>query len=336
MGGWTAALVCLLVLLGLEVVSRTVVADRAAGPTANQIAALDVALRERKDPPSVLFLGGSHTQAGVAATRIEELLAWPRGSILNASLSNASPRDVLNLYRRDRDLFRKAKTAYVAVDVTYFNRNALNRTSTPSPAWRRRATLADRLSFPGPLETRVDVVVGWFWDLWDQRTTWRQELIGLALRLRGTPRGARGSRLFDALGRPAMGRPRAPLTDDALAREIDDAVERRMYNYDFDAESFESLDELVRLLRADGLRVVLIEMPVPTRFRSLLAERHAEAVVRWTDEMRRRYPDLELVRFPADGYETTDFRDADHLSEKGAVRLADALAASLRVRAAAR
>jgi hypothetical protein len=334
MGGWTAALVCLLVLLGLEVVSRTIVADRAAGPSANQIAALDVALAQRKDPPSVLFLGGSHTQAGVAATRIEELLGWPRGSILNASLSNASPRDVLALYRRHRDLFRQAKTAYVAVDVTYFNRNALNRTSTPAPAWRRRATLADRLTFPGSLETRVDVVAGWFWNLWDQRTTWRQELIGLALRLRGTPRGARGSRLFDALGRPAMGKPRAPLTDQQLASEIDEAVDRRMYSYDFDAESFASLDELVRLLRADGVHVVLIEMPVPTRFRSLLAERHAAAVARWTDEMGRHYPDLELVRFPADGYETADFRDADHLSEKGAVRLADALAASLRVRAA--
>jgi hypothetical protein len=336
MGGWTAAAVCLLVLLGVEAVSRTVIAERAAGPTANQIAALDVALGQRKEPPSVLFLGGSHTQAGVAATRIEELLGWPRGAVLNASLSNAGPRDVLALYRRHRDLFRKAKTAYVAVDVTYFNRNALNRTSTPSPAWRRRATLADRLSFPGSFETRVDVVAGWFWNLWDQRTTWRQELIGLALRLRGTPRGARGTRLFDALGRPAMGRPRAPLTDDALTREIDDAVDRRMYNYDFDVESFESLDELVRLLDEDGVRVVLIEMPVPAHFRALLAEHYANAAARWTDEMRRRYPDLELVRFPADGYETADFRDADHLSEHGALRLADALAASLRVRAADR
>ena len=133
-----------------------------------------------------------------------------------------------------------------------------------------------------------------------------------------------------------MGRPRAPLTDDALTREIDDAVDRRMYNYDFDAESLESLDELVRLLRADGVQVVLIEMPVPTHFRSLLAERHADAVARWTDEIRRRYPDLEMVRFPAEGYTTADFRDADHLSEKGALRLADALAPSLRVRAAAR
>jgi len=335
-GGCTAAVVCLLFLLGLEIVSRTVVANRAAGPTVNQIAALDVALRQRKDPPSVLFLGGSHTQAGVAATRVEELLGWPRGSILNASLSNASPRDVLALYRRHRDLFRKAKTAWVAVDVTYFNRNALNRTSTPSPAWRRRATLADRLNFPGSFETRIDVVVGWFWNLWDQRTTWREELIGLALRLRGTPRGARGTRLFDALGRPAMGRPRAPLTEDALAREIDDAVDRRMYNYDFDDESFESLDDLVHLLREDGMQVVLIEMPAPTRFRSLLAEHHADAVARWMDEMRRRYPDLEPVRFAADGYAAGDFRDADHLSENGARRLADALAASLRERGASR
>lgn len=331
---WTAGAVCLLCLLALEVVSRGVIADRAAGPTANQIAALDTALRQRTDPPKVLFLGGSHTQAGIAATRIEELLGWPHGAILNASLSNARARDVLRLYRTHRPLFRRAKVAYVSVDVTNFNRNALARTSMPSPAWRRRASLGDRLRFPGSFETRADVVAGWFSNLWDQRTTWRQELIGLALRLRGTPRGARGSRLFDALGRPAMGRPRATLTTEALTREIDEAVDRRMYNYDFDDESFASLDELLRLLREDGIEVILIDMPIPARFSTLLDERYARAQTAWAAEMKRRYGALELLRFSGDGYATEDFRDADHLSERGAVRFADTLAATLRARAA--
>ena len=329
---WTAGAVCLLCLLGLEVISRAVVADRAAGPTANQIAALDTALRQRTDPPKVLFLGGSHTQAGIAATRIAELLGWPRGAVLNASLSNARPRDVLRLYRSHRPLFRQAKEAYVSVDVTNFNRNALPRTSMPSPAWRRRASLADRLRFPGAFETRVDVIAGWFSNLWDQRTTWRQELIGLALRLRGTPRGARGSRLFDALGRPAMGSPRAMLTTEALTREVDEAVDRRMYNYDFDGESFESLDELLRLLREDGIEVVLIDMPIPAHFSALLDERYAQAQAAWAAEMQRRYGDLELLHFSADGYATEDFRDADHLSERGAIKFADTLAATLRAR----
>jgi len=329
---WTAGAVCLLCLLGLDVVSRTVVADRAAGPTANQIAALDTAIRQRTDPPVVLFLGSSHTQAGIAASRIEELLGWPHGAVLNASLSNARPRDVLRLYRTHRVLFRKAKAAYVSVDVTTFNRNALARTSMPSPAWRRSASLADRVGFPGSLETRVDVVAGWFWNLWDQRTTWRQELIGLGLRLRGTPRGARGSRLFDALGRPAMGRPRATLTTEALTREIDETVDRRMYNYDFDVESFESLDELLKLLREDGIAVTLIDMPIPARFRALLDEHYARDRAAWAAEMKRRYGAVELLQFSGDGYATEDFRDADHLSERGAVKFADTLAATLRAR----
>jgi hypothetical protein len=329
---WTAAAVCVGCLLVLEIVSRTVISERAAGPSADQIAALDTALRRKKEKPSVVFLGGSHTQAGVAATRIEELLGWPRGSILNAALSNARPRDVLQLYRTNRKLFDDAKTAYVAVDVTYFNQNALNRTSTPSPVWRRQASLGDRLRFPGSFETKVDLVAGWFWNLWDQRTTWREELMGLALELRGTPRGKRGSRLYDGLGRPAMGRPRAPLTTEALNREIDDAVERRMFAYEVDDEGFESLDELVRLLRDDGIEVVFIEMPMPTRYRERLGERNAETIRLWSSEMRRRYGELETIRFTGDGYVTEDFRDADHLSEQGALRLAESLATELRER----
>ena len=150
MGGWTAALVCLLFLLGLEMVSRTVVADRAAGPTANQIAALDVALRQRKDPPTVLFLGGSHTQAGVAATRIEELLggraARPQRLPLEQGRATSGPSTAGTATLPHRERLRRG-------DVTYFNPNALNRFRTASPTWRRRATLADRLN-PGPLRAR--------------------------------------------------------------------------------------------------------------------------------------------------------------------------------------
>jgi hypothetical protein len=48
--------------------------------------------------------------------------------------------------------------------------------------------------------------------------------------------------------------------------------------------------------------------------------------------MKRRYGAVELLQFSGDGYATEDFRDADHLSERGAVRFADTLAAMLRAR----
>ena len=89
---------CVLFLLGLEVVSRSWIVDRVAGTTAGEVAALDTALDLVAEPPAVIFLGSSHTKTGVASRRIEELLGWPRGSVLNAGLQNARPRDVLRLY----------------------------------------------------------------------------------------------------------------------------------------------------------------------------------------------------------------------------------------------
>jgi hypothetical protein len=327
-----AAITCVLCLLGLEVVSRTWMVGRVSSATAGEVAALDTALDLLPAPPTVIFLGASHTLSGVASRRIEELLGWPRGSVLNAGIPNGRPRDFLGIYRRHRAVLGKARAAFIAVDVTYFNRNGINLAGKPTPAWRRRATLADRLDFPASPETRVDLVAGWVSNVWDQRTTWREELIDLALRLRGTPRGARGRHLFDELGRPDLARLRAPLTPEALEREVDAAVDRRMLNWALDDESFASLDELLRLLREDGVEPVFMGVPLPLRYAPLQRERYPEAVRRWSEEMQRRYGRIETIRFATDGYGPEDFRDSDHLSERGALRFADVLAATLRER----
>ncbi len=325
-----ATIACVLCLLGLEVVSRTSIVDQVSSATAGELAALDTALDRLAGPPTVLFLGASHTLSGVASRRIEELLGWPRGAVLNAGLPNGRPRDFLGIYRRHRAVLGKARTAFIAVDVTYFNRNGINLASKPTPAWRRRATLADRIAFPASPETRIDLLAGWVSNVWDQRTTWREELIGLALRLRGTPRGARGRDLFDALGRPDLARLRAPLSLDALEREVDAAIDRRMLNYTIDAEAFESLDELLRLLREDGVEPVFMGVPLPLRYAPMQRARYPEAARSWSEEMQRRYGEVETLRFATDGYGVEDFRDSDHLSERGALRFAEVLAATLR------
>jgi len=329
---WMAAITCVLCLLALEVVSRTWIVERVSSATAGEVAALDTALDNVTVPPTVIFLGASHTLSGVASRRIEELLGWPRGSVLNAGIPNGRPRDFLGIYRRHRAVLGKARAAFVAVDVTYFNRNGINLAGKPTPAWRRRATLADRLAFPASPEMRIDLLAGWVSNVWDQRTTWREELIGLALRLRGTPRGARGRQLFDELGRPDLARLRAPLTREALEREVDEAVDRRMLNWAVDDESFASLDELLRLFREDGVEPVFMGVPLPLRYAPLQRERYPEAVGGWSEEMRRRYADVETIRFATDGYGPEDFRDSDHLSERGALRFAEVLASTLRKR----
>ena len=331
-GPWIAAISCVLCLIGLEVVSRTSIVEQVSSATAGEVAALDTALDHVTVPPTVIFLGASHTLSGVASRRIEELLGWPNGSVLNAGIPNGRPRDFLGIYGRHRALLGKARAAFIAVDVTYFNRNGINLAGKPTPAWRRRATLGDRLAFPATPDTRIDLLAGWVSNVWDQRTTWREELIGLTLRLRGTPRGARGRHLFDALGRPDLARLRAPLTPEALEREVDATIDRRMLNWAIDDEAFATLDELLRLLREDGVEPVFMGVPLPLRYAPMQRERYPDAIQSWSDEMQRRYGAVETVRFATDGYGPEDFRDSDHLSERGALRFADVLAATLRRR----
>src|SRR6185369_2822597 len=147
-----------------------------------------------------------------------------------------------------------------------------------------------------------------------------------------TPRGARGRTLFDALGRPNEERSPPVLTPEALGFEIETAIDRRMFNYAIDDEAFESLDELLRLLRDDGVEPLFMAAPLPSTYMPTLTERYPAALSAWSAEMERRYPGIEVLHFSVDGYGAEDFRDADHLSERGAIRLADALAAAVRRR----
>ena len=322
-------LYCLLFLLILELISRTLVADLAYGPTDTQMQALSTALAAWKTPPRVVFLGPSHVQGGVASVPIEQQLGWPAGTIINAGLSSARPRDTLRVYRTHRSLFHSAKLVYVAVDLASFNRNVVSAKWMPMPVWRRNATLPDRLRFPAPVATKADLIVGWAFTTWDQRTTWRSELVGWVLKGLGRPRGARGVHLYDALGRPAMPRTHYTMTAEWLAKDVEEVAYRRLYNFRLDDEGFASLSTLVHLIREDGGEPVFITMPIPKVFTALIDSEHGSVNEEWSREVRRRYPDIEWVTFDTTDFTTDDFRDADHLSTKGAVRLAGPLAATI-------
>jgi hypothetical protein len=331
-GPRSPVLYCLLYLLILEVISRTVVANLAYGPTDAQIQALNTALAAWKTAPRVVFLGPSYIQAGVATVPIEQQLGWPAGTIINAGLSSARPRDALQVYRTHRSLFRSAKQVYVAIDLTSFNLNTVSSRWMPMPVWRRQATIADRLRFPGSLATKTDLLVGWAFTTWDQRTTWRSELVGLVLKGLGRPRGARGRHLYDALGRPAMGRRHYTMTAEWLASDVEQVAYRHLYNYRFDSEGFASVDTLVHLIREDGAEPIFITMPLPQPFTELIRSDHASIHEELSREVRRRHPDIGWVTLDTSDFAPDDFQDGDHLSTKGALRLAGPLAAAIAAR----
>lgn len=339
--GMSTAAWCLGFLLLLELVTRLVILPRATGPTPNETRDLGAALQqiERRageggTPIQAAFLGASHTQAGVATRDVERTLGLPAGSLVNAGLSNARPRDMLRVYEANRDLFRQAKVVYVATGVSYLNRNGLNRRRTPAPAWRRRSTWEDRLAFPADLSTRIDLVVGWFWKTWDQRTTWKSELRRwlLALVSRGGRRA--DAKFYDDLGRPGMGPEKVKMTPELLADEIRDTVERHLFLYEIDDEGIRSLSRLFEEIREDGAVPVLIELPLPAGYQDTVRDSYPVVLARHSRAMRDHFGEvasLSLADQPI-GLGLDDFRDADHLSIAGAKKIAPWIARDLAAR----
>ena len=138
--------------------------------------------------------------------------------------------------------------------------------------------------------------------------------------------------MFEADGRAAVVRDPAAITAEWLAATARTAASRHLQVYELDREALDALGELVRDVRADGARVVFVEYPVSVVYLETVAREHAVADRVWREELDARFPDVPRLRFEAAaaGLGVEDFRDADHLSRRGARAFASYLAERVR------
>ena len=278
--------------------------------------ALEKKLRANTIAPVVLLLGDSRTQCGILPRVLEQELGEPSGSVWNAALSSGDTFDAYLIHDRNRDRFKAARVVVFCVDAYQFN-DGLH--FIGSRRLQHFGSLADRQR----LDRSTSSILGYFFHTLQER------------------------KLFLALGRRLLVRLHRSLASevapDSLAEEEPapplwqtDVRERiRTFYKDFQLSSGgrHYLEVLLSRCRADGQQVILIEMPFRDAY---MAELKAS---RLTEYNAYRSCVLEVdpqtVFFEEGsryGLQAGDFRDWDHLDEKGARKFSVLFAAFLRAR----
>ncbi len=320
-----------LVLLGFEGLSRTVIADLSYRGGPLPLYELAQALARWPVRPTAVFLGASHTQCAVVPAALETELGLARGAVVSSGRNNGGIRESAFVYSNARVRLRGSRCVVIDVGDRDFNVNlAVSEMNGPDP-WRRRASVADRLAAPGDVETKWDWTLGWAWKTWDLRATWR-DVVGIVWTEAAQRLGLAGApALFEEDGRAYVPEERAEMTAQRLAADAEKACARHFQRYELDEEALAELARLVERVRNDGPTVLLVEYPVSPAYRDVVARRYAREDRLWREALAARLPEVPLLMLDdlAEDFAPRDFRDADHLSRRGAERFSKRLATRL-------
>lgn len=320
--------VCILLL---EIISRVFIVNYAFLSAYDEIDRLNYAFSRRTIAPEAVYLGSSKTQADVAAITIATILGLPRQAVVNASVAAAGPREMLHVYTANAELFRSARVVYINVDLWMFNKYFQMHERKGPAAWRRSAGLMERIEFSSDVTTKADWLIGWAIATWDQRATWRS-LLHSWLR---NPWTHSVAPVYDCFGRPVQGYLMGdrPHPEDALEEEAMYIVDSQMQSYVFNPDIMLVMEELVRLIRANGAEPVLLKIPAAPQYMEYRKANYASIDFVW-DELAVRLPEVDLLDLPAESAELEyhDWWDAYHLTRIGAMKMAIPLAEDLRQR----
>lgn len=263
--------------------------------------------------PKVVLYGSSRVRDAVGPRQLEQEMGLAEGEVLNLGLTHGTPFDALTLYERNREVLSQADVAVFGVEPWQFDKVD----GEVNERVNRFAGLRHRYAHEG--SEQLGLLVGWVWRTYDAKPALRRFLKSLK---KGRP---------DAL----------PLAEDGRIEWRDRATNRRaakrsMGHYakthyeDYDLSDRRSaiLTEFVELLEADGIEVVVLQIPVRAGY-TKSAEKHYPEQLEAFLHQCEAFSGRPLVRFePASDYGLTagDFYDYGHLRERGAERFTGALA----------
>lgn len=264
-------------------------------------------------PPKVVFFGNSRTRDAFAPRILEAKMHLEEGEVVNLALTRGTPFDAEMLYRRNRELLGQAKLVFFGVDVVQ-----LDGALPLNERVRRLASFKDRLvRFSG--SERIDLAAGYFWRTYDARDALRRLAKSF---YKGAPEGLPISKdgRIEWRNRSVNRR--------AARRSMSSFAKQHFANYQRDEHRRAQLQTFVELLESDGVRVVILQVPVKSGYAGAVRRRYMSALSAYEDDVMRTVGDRQsLFWFDAGfaGLKDGHFHDYGHVNDTGARLLSQRL-----------
>ena len=267
------------------------------------------ALEERVIEPNssvdIVFMGSSRVRDAIIPRQLERELDLEHGQVMNLGLTAGNPFDALTLYRRNRGKLSSARLIVFGVEDWHFNA-----AMPASERDRRFASWSESLGMLSGSETH-SLLVSWIWRTYGAQ----QPLRRLVKSIFQAPPGDL------PIGEDGRVRWRGEVGDFG-PETVDVATEAHRFYRNFSPHSgrFEMLRVLIDLAHADGLTVMILQVPTRRAYREFVLEHYAREYAAY-ERAVRELPGVQ-VRIYADaqslGLAETYFYDYGHLTPVGA------------------
>jgi len=262
-----------------------------------------------------VILGDSMGMDGMRPELLAEAAGVSADSIFNFSISGGKAYEIYHTYLKYRDEMPNLKRAFIVVNEHQIN----NAEVYNQPMFRYYAGLGDRFRVMDK-NNFGELVTGWVLKSFDLRTEWTKLFVDKVIdpekkgwlreQIPSNPHGLMAKPDWDGTVSAAIG---------------EETADRWFKDYNLDGIETDSFESLVRDLRERGIEVTLLRLPRSDYFEIPASTKHAaeqmaynETIAAIANQYGAKFDIISNAELRTDH----DFRDPNHLNEKGARWLA--------------
>jgi hypothetical protein len=318
-----ALLASVLIIVALEAAMRLTPDTLVPNRIETEVRFMEEQLLPRIQEPRVVVLGSSRVRRAVVPAQLDEELGLPRNSTVNAGMAMGRLYDALYFYERNRALLGKADVVVFSFDEWHFSVGGRLGTH-----YELHAPWVERFQFSGLLRSRM-VLDGLFSMRIKLPLLPRKLMVDAGLR---QPNRFQLSLNDDNQILP----PERPVAEDGLdVARLRKQIELLYDDFEISPVPQEHLRRLAEMVKADGARLVLLQMPNRNSYQAEVERTHGKEYQAHARTLRALSAELNaplhyFERPEECGMTDADYVDYGHISLDGSRTFTTFLARLLR------
>lgn len=318
-----ALLASVLVIVALEAAMRLTPDTLVPNRIETEVRFMEEQLLPRIREPRVVVLGSSRVRRAVVPKQLDEELRLPRNSTVNAGMAMGRLYDALYFYQRNRAQLAQAEVVVVGFDEWHFSVGG-----RLGSHYELHAPWSERFQFSGLLRSRM-VLDGLF--------SMRIKLPLLPRKIMTDAGLRQPSRFQLSLNDDNQILPpeRPTLEDGLQLARLRKQIELLYDDFEISPVPQEHLRRLAEMVKADGARLVLVQMPNRNTYQNEVEQTHAKEYRAHVETLRALAAELDaplhcFERPEECGMTDADYVDYGHISIDGSRTFTTFLARLLR------